>query len=267
MLKNKLFLTLVPIFIAVFAFGFFLGGGTNSVKAETTCTVDRVLLQRIYDAIFHRPLDSGADFHVGRPLDVVLTDIENSSENVNYSGVFKSVKALEEAKRAPGQLSNTDTESYKKIVDSALSQVSAWADTLPEQAIDKSVIGPEQARVAIQRAYDNLNFTAKQVAEYGLFNAQTKIGHPDVLPLPIERKICIQVITTAKNVQTGEVKKFPTPCNVPDGWENVPPVTTTQPAPSSMPTCLSRPACLDSIPRCLPPEPIGGWCSTPSPTQ
>ncbi len=219
MFKHKLFFVLVPAFVTVFAFGFFMGGGVGSANAETTCTVDRALLHRIYSAIFHRPLDSGADFHVGRPLDTVLSDIENSTESIEYSAVFKSIKALEEAKRAPGQLSNTDTESYKKIVDSALSHVSAWADTLPEQALDKSVVGPEQARAAIKRAYDNMNPTAKAAAEYGLFNAQTKIGHPDVLPLPVERKVCIQVLTTAKNIKTGEVKQFPTPCDVPDGWE------------------------------------------------
>lgn len=226
MLKHRLLLTLVPAFVAVFAFGFFLGGGTDSVSAQTTCTVDRALLHRIYSAIFHRPLDSGADFHVGRPLDIVLSDIENSSENIEYSALFKAMKALEEAKRAPGQLSNTDTENYKKIVDSALSQVSAWADTLPEQALDKSVVGPDHARAAVQRAYDHLNPTAKAAAEFGLFNAQTRIGHPDVLPLPVERKVCIQVITTAKNLKTGEVRQFPTPCDVPDGWE-VTPATST----------------------------------------
>ena len=33
-----------------------------------------------------------------------------------------------------------------------------------------------------------------------------------------ETQICIQVITPARNPQTGEVKEFPTPCDVPDGW-------------------------------------------------
>lgn len=30
--------------------------------------------------------------------------------------------------------------------------------------------------------------------------------------------------------------------------------------------CTPRPGCLDSEPRCLPPEPIGGWCPGTSPT-
>lgn len=34
-------------------------------------------------------------------------------------------------------------------------------------------------------------------------------------------KICIQVITPARNPLTGEVRDFPTPCDVPPGWEAV----------------------------------------------
>lgn len=35
--------------------------------------------------------------------------------------------------------------------------------------------------------------------------------------------LCIQVITRARNVETGEEKDFPTPCDVPKGWEVVEP--------------------------------------------
>jgi len=34
-------------------------------------------------------------------------------------------------------------------------------------------------------------------------------------------QICIQVITPAKNSTTGEVRDFPTPCDVPAGWYNL----------------------------------------------
>lgn len=33
--------------------------------------------------------------------------------------------------------------------------------------------------------------------------------------------VCIQVLTPARNSQTGECKDFPTPCDVPTGWEKV----------------------------------------------
>lgn len=32
-------------------------------------------------------------------------------------------------------------------------------------------------------------------------------------------QMCAQVITSAKNPETGEVVEFPTPCDVPEGWE------------------------------------------------
>lgn len=34
-------------------------------------------------------------------------------------------------------------------------------------------------------------------------------------------EICIQIITPAKSKTTGECKDFPTPCDVPEGWEKV----------------------------------------------
>lgn len=33
--------------------------------------------------------------------------------------------------------------------------------------------------------------------------------------------VCIQVITPARNPDTGEIQEFPTPCDVPEGWEPV----------------------------------------------
>jgi len=33
--------------------------------------------------------------------------------------------------------------------------------------------------------------------------------------------VCIQVVTPARNPLTGECRDFPTPCDVPDGWEKV----------------------------------------------
>jgi hypothetical protein len=34
-------------------------------------------------------------------------------------------------------------------------------------------------------------------------------------------QVCVQVITPAKNLQTGECKEFSTPCDVPQGWQRV----------------------------------------------
>ena len=34
-------------------------------------------------------------------------------------------------------------------------------------------------------------------------------------------KVCIQVIQPARNPETGQIREFPTPCDVPAGWENI----------------------------------------------
>ncbi len=39
------------------------------------------------------------------------------------------------------------------------------------------------------------------------------------LPVKNEPEVCIQVITPARNPETGEIREFPTPCDVPEGWE------------------------------------------------
>lgn len=47
------------------------------------------------------------------------------------------------------------------------------------------------------------------------------ISVPAPTPNPNKPISCAQVITTARNPQTGEVRDFPTPCDVPPGWEKV----------------------------------------------
>ncbi len=33
------------------------------------------------------------------------------------------------------------------------------------------------------------------------------------------KEMCAHVITPARNPETGDIREFPTPCDVPDGWE------------------------------------------------
>lgn len=51
---------------------------------------------------------------------------------------------------------------------------------------------------------------------------------PSPLPSPTpptldenDELVCVQVITPAINPRTGERKEFPTPCDVPEGWQKV----------------------------------------------
>ena len=63
-------------------------------------------------------------------------------------------------------------------------------------------------------------------------------------PASEQERVCIQVITPAKNPTTGECREFPTPCDVPSGWTKVtsceigatPKPTGAAEAPSAAPT-------------------------------
>ena len=37
-----------------------------------------------------------------------------------------------------------------------------------------------------------------------------------------EDEVCIQVVVQARNLATGEIKEFPNPCDIPEGWEIIP---------------------------------------------
>lgn len=166
--------------------GYYLGtAGSNEANAQEACVVDRPLLARLYKNIFHRPLDSGADFHLNKPLATVLNDVENSPEQNVYRALFLSLKAYEEAIRVNGDnLSAEDKAKYLDLINSALSNVIAWAETLPQQSSDARVVGPLRARMAIMKAYESMNATAKSAAEYGLFNALDRLGVPDDIVIP-----------------------------------------------------------------------------------
>ena len=110
--------------------------------------------------------------------------MQDSEEQKKYSALYKAAKALEEAQREPGSVSEEDMETYKDYIDQASSIVNEWAKTLPEQAEEDATVGPEQARNAIQNAYQNMNQTAQQNAEKGLLQAQKNIGPPSELPDP-----------------------------------------------------------------------------------
>ncbi len=175
---------------AVFACAGILVGATLSgsfgklARAENTCALDESTLEKIYTSVFHRSLDANAYGYVGENLDTVLDALDSSEEHIQYTGLFKAMKAYEEAKRTGQQMTEEEKGQYEDIIDSALSTVSAWADTLPEQAEEDAVVGPEQAREAIQTAYNNMNGVAQAAAEYGLFQAQEQIGSPGNLSLP-----------------------------------------------------------------------------------
>lgn len=158
--------------------------GASATLTQEACALSEEQLTELYDGIFHRPLDAGARGYIGHTWDFALEELRGSQEHTQYSAAFSAMKALENAQREPGDLTEEEKSDYEDIIDSALSHVNEWAKTLPEQARADAVIGPEQAKAAIQKAYDNMDPVAQAAAERGLFQALKNIGPPANLPTP-----------------------------------------------------------------------------------
>jgi len=187
--NKKINLSLAIVLGIVLLFGGFLFGVSLTYKnpvasAQGACTLNQEQLTEMYNAIFHRPLDADAFGYVNHDLEFVLGELSRSQEHIMYSGLFAATKALENARREAGNITANDEDDYIDIVDSALSHVNEWAKTLSQQNRADATVGPEQARNAIQEAYRNMNTIAQQAAEYGLFQAQKRIGQPSELPVP-----------------------------------------------------------------------------------
>lgn len=63
--------------------------------------------------------------------------------------------------------------------------------------------------------------TIAVVAGFMIFVAHTANVPVDKKDSADNGEVCIQVITPARNPDTGEVRDFPTPCDVPTGWEPI----------------------------------------------
>lgn len=84
----------------------------------------------------------------------------------------------------------------------------------------------------------------KVQAKYGLPQTGTVDDATQNILIPYDTNVDVRIVTPngGETWKTGETVKIT--------W-----TATFGPRP-----CLQRPACLDSIPRCLPAEPAGGWC-------
>lgn len=212
--------------------------------------VDKDLLEQLYLAAFGRPLDEeGKKFHMNKKLKHVLKDINESQERRYYNALFKAVKAYEEAVRAPGDLSSADKQRYTDAINSALSTLLAWVETLPEKNICNSVVGILEARQAIQAAYDNMSPAAKAAAQKGIFKALSKL--PKDLPLPAQR-----CLTTPTPTVIVSPTVTPTPSATPTATPS--PTFTPTPTPNATPTPTPTPTAT--------PTPTSTPTATPTPT-
>ncbi|MEK9208710.1 MAG: hypothetical protein AAB910_01385, partial [Patescibacteria group bacterium] len=152
---------------------------------SSSSKVDQEDLEQIYQAAFGRSADEdGKKFHLGKDLKQVLHDINNSDERRYYAALFKSVKAYEQAVRAPGVMSEADKQIFLNNINTALATLIAWVETLPEQDICRGIVGAEEARQAIQAAFAKMSPAAQAAAKRGIFKALDAIGEPKDQRLP-----------------------------------------------------------------------------------
>lgn len=226
--KKIVIITGIAVLSVGMLVGFFItkSSSEKALAVSGSSMVDRDTLEQLFQAAFGRPVDEdGVKFHLGRDLKQVLHDINNSEERRYYSALFKSVKAYEEAVRAPGDLSAEDKQKYLDNIDSALSTLLAWVETLPQQSICRGIVGIVEARQAIQDAYDKMSPTAKAAAEKGIFKALKNLGRPKDLPLPLSR--CLTKPTPTVSVS---VSPSVSPSSTP----------TASPTPSPSPNTISQ---------------------------
>ena len=72
-------------------------------------------------------------------------------------------------------------------------------------------------------------------------------------PASEQKRVCIQVITPAKNPTTGECREFPTPCDVPAGWTKV---TSCEIGSTPLPTGAPRTSSPTPVAATPAPEPV-----------
>ena len=189
--------TVVLIFAAGFiaasllAFLMISRGENASAQVATglECTVDEGLVKKLYDAVFKRPLDEGGRGYIGQKIGFMIDEMAKSQEHKMYTAMFKSMKALEEAERQPGDMTEADKSKFRNMMDSAMSNITSWSKTLPEQAAAKAVIGPEHAKEALNFAHSIIPEKFREEAKKSFFDPTKLIGAPTDFVIPDQFKL------------------------------------------------------------------------------
>jgi hypothetical protein len=74
--------------------------------------------------------------------------------------------------------------------------------------------------IASGAAYFKLNYYQEKNEVTEIKTLRLKTTKQNILPTK-EKTMCIQVITRAINPSTGLEQDFPTPCDVPQGWQTI----------------------------------------------
>ncbi|MBM3257576.1 MAG: hypothetical protein FJY98_04665 [Candidatus Liptonbacteria bacterium] len=105
------------------------------------------------------------------------------------------------------------TDQQLQIENTLETPITLWFGENPDRTIivlrNAEYLFPEPVGVYLAPGVHTLRGTPRQGPEIWVVASSTK------------GMVCIQVITKARDPRTGETKEFPTPCDVPQGWEVV----------------------------------------------
>jgi len=178
-------LLFVAGFIAASLLAAFMIARSGSANAQgLICTVDEGLVSKIYDVVFKRPVDDAGRSYIGQNVGFMIDEMAKSQEHKMYSGMFKAMKAMEEAERQPGAMAELDKAQFRNMLDSAMSNISSWSQTLPEQAAADAIIGPEHAREALNFAHSIIPAEFRARAELSFFDPTKMLGAPVNFAIP-----------------------------------------------------------------------------------
>ncbi len=110
-------------------------------------------------------------------------------------------------------------QPIKILLERAKSHLAEAEKSLTEEKIGEAFGHITSAESAAKNAWKQIQRQEEQKDEDKDQQEEEDGGAKSQIPGNIENRVCIQVITPAKNPQTGECKEFPTPCDIPQGWK------------------------------------------------
>lgn len=165
-----------------------------------------------------------------------LESIRALSERRPEKAAEFTAKALEQRVKLAEKLANRQDKEAEREVK-RFERFAEFAEELRSKFQDNTELR-ERIRVRLEDGMTQREATLRRVMEQVPDNAKEAVlraleqsrriekpGSLEEIRVRIEErrqkrdKVCIQVITPARNPATSEVRDFPTPCDVPDDWE------------------------------------------------
>ena len=181
------------------------------------------------------------DISINSPAIYINAEVKSQTAFANHS--------LEEIAQTNFDVNKMNTENTSRVITEIKNTIFAGEPAFTYELESKGYAGKYQEFLAYKGRnrvvevektgiyyliFSNIEPTSDQVLTTFKFSVALPQPSPSKGP-----EVCIQVIQAAINPQTGECKNFSTPCDVPDGWQEV------KQCPSS--GCPSPPECKGSL--------------------